>query len=129
MERYVWNLFFVCICRFDTWIHLLLGPLQCSLRFACEIYTIRSMPPLSRLWPCGPRRKTRSGAVGIYVEEIYHFGKILHPLNDDNSDSGRESDNKPDRSRASVDKAVQLEGNLKPNQPKAARPWPFGHSH
>ena len=58
---------------------------------------------------------------GIYVEEIYDFGKILHPLNDDNSYSGRESENNPDRSLASVDQPVQLEGNLKPNQPKAIR--------
>ena len=57
----------------------------------------------------------------IYIEEIYDFGKILRPLNDEISDSGRESDNNPDRSLASVDQAVQLEGNLKPNQPKAIR--------
>ena len=58
---------------------------------------------------------------GRYVEEIYDFGKILRPLNDEISDSGRESDNNPDRSVAAVDQAVQQEGELKPNQPKAIR--------
>ena len=29
---------------------------------------------------------------GIYVEEIYDFAKILRPLNDEISDSGRVSD-------------------------------------
>ena len=52
---------------------------------------------------------------GRYVEEIYDFGKILRPLNYEISDSGRESDNNPDRSLAAVDQAVQQEGNLKPN--------------
>ena len=58
---------------------------------------------------------------GIYVEEIYDFGKILRTLNDEIYDSEREADNNPDRSLAPVDQVVQLEGNLKPNQPKAIR--------
>ena len=58
---------------------------------------------------------------GGYVEEIYDFGKILRPLNDEISDLGREADNNPDRSVAALDQAVQQEGELKPNQPKAIR--------